>query len=136
MAERFTLMSLEIKGTFLAVVAFVSALGIAFGLSPLLQSKSRMEEGSPPNVTLIQQTPLANGDLKRGHQIFDRNCAHCHGDDARGDEGPDLHNLIKSNARITAIVKERIKGEMPGFGKKLSDADVMDLIAFLRSLKD
>ena len=24
--------------------------------------------------------------------MFLMNCAHCHGDDTRGDEGPDLHN--------------------------------------------
>jgi len=129
-------MSLEIKGAFLGVVALVSALGIAFGSSPLLQYKSRMEETRPRNASALQQTASANGEVKRGHQVFDRNCAHCHGDDARGDEGPDLHNIKKSDGRITAIVKEGIKGEMPGFGKKLSDADVEDLIAFLRSLKD
>ncbi|MBV9126841.1 MAG: c-type cytochrome, partial [Verrucomicrobia bacterium] len=30
---------------------------------------------------------------EKGRQLFLQSCAHCHGDDARGDDGPDLHNL-------------------------------------------
>lgn len=75
-------------------------------------------------------------DSQRGRDLFLRNCAHCHGDDARGDEGPDLHDLKKTDARISKIINQGIKGEMPAFGSKLNDADVKALIAFLRTLKD
>jgi mono/diheme cytochrome c family protein len=64
------------------------------------------------------------------------NCAHCHGADARGDEGPDLHGVTKSDARITSLIKNGKKGEMPKFASKLSDSDIQDLVAFVRSLKD
>jgi mono/diheme cytochrome c family protein len=70
-----------------------------------------------------------------GYRLFDHNCAHCHGDDARGDEGPDLHDLRKSDEKLQRIIKGGIKGEMPAFGKKFSDTDVEALIAFLRTLK-
>jgi mono/diheme cytochrome c family protein len=70
-----------------------------------------------------------------GYRLFDHNCAHCHGDDARGDEGPDLHDLRKSDEKLQKIIKGGIKGEMPAFGKKFNDADVEALIAFLRTLK-
>jgi len=70
-----------------------------------------------------------------GHKLFLMNCAHCHGDDARGDEGPDLHGVAKSDARIAEIITNGIKGEMPRFGSKLHDEDVKSLIQFLRSLK-
>jgi mono/diheme cytochrome c family protein len=76
------------------------------------------------------------GEARRGQSLFERNCAHCHGDDARGDEGPDLHALKKSDARITKVVTQGIKGEMPAFGGKLSPADIKAIIAFLRTLKD
>ncbi len=75
-----------------------------------------------------------NKDLA-GYKLFDRNCAHCHGDDARGDEGPDLHGLTKSDARIERIIKNGIHGEMPAFGKKFGDEDVKQLIVWLRTLK-
>ncbi len=74
--------------------------------------------------------------MKRGYALFDHNCAPCHGGDARGDEGPDLHNLARSDARITKIVKEGIKGEMPAFAKKFTDSDIQSLISFLRTLND
>lgn len=75
-------------------------------------------------------------EASRGQNLFERNCAHCHGNDARGDEGPDLHGLKKSDARITKVVTQGIKGEMPAFGTKLNSDDVKALIAFLRTLKE
>jgi hypothetical protein len=62
--------------------------------------------------------------------------AHCHGVDARGDEGPDLHGVTKSDARIASLIKNGKKGEMPMFESKLSDSEVQALVAFVRSLKD
>ena len=63
------------------------------------------------------------------------NCAHCHGDDARGtDEAPNLRRLRKSDARIASLITNGIKGEMPRFGAKLHDEDVRELIHFLHSL--
>jgi mono/diheme cytochrome c family protein len=65
------------------------------------------------------------------------NCAHCHGDDARGDEGPDLHGVHqrKTDARLSTLINNGIKGEMPRFDQKLSPSDVQAPIAFLNSLK-
>lgn len=74
--------------------------------------------------------------IKEGARLFRLNCAHCHGADATGDEGPDLHGLTKSDARIREMIKHGIKGEMPRFEQKLSDADIQALIAFIRSLKE
>jgi mono/diheme cytochrome c family protein len=73
-------------------------------------------------------------DAAQGRHLFLMNCAHCHGDDARGDEGPDLHDLHRSDARIHEVITAGIKGEMPSFGKKLGDPDVRQLIAYLRTL--
>jgi mono/diheme cytochrome c family protein len=73
---------------------------------------------------------------QHGRSLFSLNCAHCHGDDARGDEGPTLYNLAMSDARIAKRITEGIKGEMPKFGSKLNDTDVATLIAYLRTLKD
>jgi cbb3-type cytochrome c oxidase subunit III len=84
----------------------------------------------------LHASPTASEEAKKGQNLFERNCAHCHGDDARGDEGPDLHGLKKSDARINKIVTQGIKGEMPAFGAKLNDTDVKALIAFLRTLND
>ena len=93
---------------------------------------------SIPTLTTTAQAslkpPELTGDAAQGRHLFLMNCAHCHGDDARGDEGPDLHDLHRSDARIHEVITAGIKGEMPSFGKKLGDPDVRQLITYLRTL--
>jgi len=74
-------------------------------------------------------------DVKRGRSLFLKNCAHCHGDDAKGDEGPDLHGLGISDARIGKKIRDGIKGEMPAFSEKFNTDDINSLISFLRTLR-
>jgi uncharacterized membrane protein len=88
------------------------------------------ETTSPSPAVLV-----ATGDAAQGRHLFLMNCAHCHGDDARGDEGPDLHDLHKSDARIHQVITAGIKGEMPSFAKKLGEAEIRELTAYLRTLK-
>jgi len=70
-----------------------------------------------------------------GRTLFLKNCAHCHADDATGDEGPDLHNLHRADDWISRRIRNGVKGEMTAFGEKFSNDDVKALIAYLRTLK-
>ena len=70
-----------------------------------------------------------------GRKLFLTSCAHCHGADARGDEGPDLHALEVSDRRIATVVGQGIKGEMPSYAKKHSSEEIAALIAYLRTLE-
>src|SRR5436190_24289016 len=118
--------------TLLATVSAVAACGIAFAMGEIIQPK-------PPSASSAGQglaIPPAGTREYKGYTLFMLNCAHCHGDDARGDEGPDLHGVTKSDARIASVIKNGIKGEMPKFGAKLTDADVQALTAFVRSLNN
>ena len=76
-----------------------------------------------------------NAEALQGRHLFLLNCAHCHGDDARGDEGPDLHDLHKSDARIHHVITRGIKGEMPSFSRKLGEPEVRQLTVYLRTLQ-
>jgi cytochrome c2 len=131
-------MQIELKATVLASAVSVCVLAMTFGLSPLLRST----ETATSNRKVSTNTGSFGGSLtldrrsEQGHKLFDRNCAHCHGDDARGEEGPSLYNLTLSDARIAKRIREGIKGEMPRFGSKFNDADIAALIAFLRTLKE
>ena len=131
-------MSIELKGLLLGLAAALGLLGVTFGLSPLFQPNKAADANreQQANAVSVASRDVLQGDAKRGYGLFDRSCAPCHGDDARGDEGPSLYNLAKSDARITAIIKGGVKGEMPSFAKKFNDADVQALIAYLRTLKD
>lgn len=71
---------------------------------------------------------------ERGRQLYLKNCAHCHADDATGDEGPDLHGLKKSAEWLGKRINNGIKGEMPAFGEKFTTEDVAGLIIYLYSL--
>src|SRR3954470_16547354 len=111
-----------------AVVALWGAVagvraGEPIGGTSALATNEVADSGSAPKIA-------------EGHRLFDHNCAHCHGEDARGDEGPDLHGLRKSDERLQKLIMNGIKGEMPAFGKKFKEADVEALIAFLRTLKE
>ena len=90
-------------------------------------------QGDVPNKSLTVSSDPAL--VATGRHLFLMNCAHCHADDATGDEGPNLHGVAKSDARIAALIQNGIKGEMPRFNEKLNEQDIQALIAFLRSLK-
>jgi len=125
-------LSLEAKAIILATVSGLVAVAMAFATGEIIRPKKAAE--SPASTTSV--IPTAHTEAYRGYVLFLKNCAHCHGSDARGDEGPDLHGVARSDARISSLIKNGIKGEMPKFGEKLSDADVQALIAFVRSLKN
>lgn len=131
-------MRIEIKATIIAVFTSGCVLALTFGLAPLLRSAPVLNANGKLQTDNNSIQPAVNlGDqAKTGHSLFLKNCAHCHGDDARGDEGPTLYDLAMSDARIAKRIKEGIKGEMPKFGSKLNDRDVAALIAYLRTLKD
>ena len=125
-------MSIEVKGMLLGLTAALGLLGVTFGLSPLFQPGKAVIANQQQTIPVPAPSMVAmQGDAKRGHTLFDHNCAPCH-----GDERPSLYELAKSDARITTIIKVGIKGEMPAFAKKFTDSDVQALIAYLRTLND
>ena len=82
------------------------------------------------------ESKSVNAEINEGRQIFVKHCAECHGFDARGDEGSDLHNLGGRDALLRQIITGGVKGEMPAYGSVLSESDVRALIIYLRSLKN
>jgi Icc protein len=72
--------------------------------------------------------------VAKGHQLYLQNCAHCHASDATGDEGPDLHEVDRSDAEMAALITNGKKGKMPRFSEKLNAENVQQLIQFLHSL--
>ena len=84
-----------------------------------------------PNTVSVLSTELSG----MGAGFFGQSCGDCHGDDAHGDEGPDLHNLAISDARIATTIKNGVKGEMPSFAKKYDNQQIAALVAYLRTLK-
>jgi mono/diheme cytochrome c family protein len=125
-------LSFQLKATMLGIVSGLAAIGIAFAAGEIFQRSSAASDASGDGLVI----PAAGTVEQKGYTLFMQNCAHCHGADARGDEGPDLHGVTKSDARIVSLIKDGKKGEMPKFSTKLNDAEVQALVTFIRSLKD
>jgi len=93
---------------------------------------------------------LAEADTVRGNELFQQYCQGCHGPDGRGGRKdgfmPRPQNLTKKGYidqlpdeyLFTVITKggEGVNksGYMPSFGTTFSEADIGNLIAFIRSL--
>ena len=124
-----------------AFLAAICVSGSALTVMLIVASAIRHGQPSlaiPTFVTTAQaamKPPELAADAEQGRHLFLMNCAHCHGDDAHGDEGPDLHNLHRSDARIHEVITAGIKGEMPSFRKKLGEPEVRELTAYLRTLQ-
>ena len=120
--------------------ALCSALLMAFlclGWTRLLAGYIQKESASAQVLTPVSAADEAATPemVKQGGEYFGLSCSQCHGDDAHGDEGPDLHNLAISNARIANTIRKGVKGEMPTFAKKYDDQQIAALVSYLRTLK-
>jgi mono/diheme cytochrome c family protein len=76
----------------------------------------------------------ATGDIN-GRTLFLRNCAHCHGASAQGDDGPDLHDLGLADDWIANRIRKGKAGQMTAFAGKLQPAEIAALVAYVQSLK-
>jgi mono/diheme cytochrome c family protein len=121
----------------LAVLAGVIALASAYGLSlDLRHVESKASRQQPtPEAWFEIHPPSSPALILQGRALFLSSCAHCHGADATGDEGPDLHDVGVSDRYISNIITHGIKGEMPSFRKKLGREEIMKLTAYIRSLE-
>ena len=82
-------------------------------------------------------------------ELFNRNCARCHGADGRGDtpsghlfKSPDFtdaewrqKNATLTGTRSLRLLVARGKGAMPAFGKKLTKSEINQLVDRVRRFK-
>jgi len=117
-------------GTYLAGMSVAAALMIGAGYSGGRMLLAAAPENSNSERLLSNQ----QASISAGQQLFLKNCAHCHGADAHGEEGPDLHNLDWTDQQIATRIRNGKKGQMPAFAGKLSEENINDVIAYLRTL--
>lgn len=84
--------------------------------------------------TATNTTP-ANSVTINARTLFLRNCAHCHGATAHGEDGPDLHNLDFTDDWIANRIRKGKAGEMTAFAGKLPPSEIAALVAYVQSLK-
>jgi len=75
-------------------------------------------------------------DLAESKRLFEQNCSGCHGVDAGGGDGPDLHGVLArfGDAGVEDIIRRGIPGTaMPG-SSTLSQREEASIVAYLRNL--
>jgi mono/diheme cytochrome c family protein len=128
---------LAVKSLVAATLAAGLALTSAFALGGVLRRQAVRNSHQQPAAQLWFEpsTPTSPELISHGRTLFLDSCAHCHGADARGDEGPDLHDAQVSDRHIANIIMHGIPHEMPSFAKKHGPADITALTAYVRSLE-
>ena len=129
-------LSRVIKPLAAATLAAAFALSSALALGRALQGRAAAVSLRQPTTEKLFEppTPTSPAMIAAGRALYLDSCAHCHGADARGDEGPDLHDVQVSDRYIANIITRGIPHEMPSFAKKHGPADISVLTAYVRSL--
>lgn len=113
---------------------FVAAATLAYGCSA-------PSDSAPDNPVLG-----GTGDVAVGESLYTANCAQCHGTDATGtDQGPSFLNDIyvpshHADGAFLVAVRNGVQPHHWDFGPMppqpgLTDEDVADIVAYIRSLQ-
>lgn len=83
--------------------------------------------------------PVNAADFFNGRQIYEVHCQSCHGIDGRSMEPgtPDFSigdTLFRPDADLVREIRDG-KGTMPAYRGLLTDAEIRDVVAYLRSLQ-
>jgi mono/diheme cytochrome c family protein len=114
---------------------FLTAIAlVAFVLTCFAQTNSTDDHGADASQSATNVAP-ANAGAVNGRTLFLRNCAHCHGATAHGDDGPDLHDLGLADDWIANRIRKGKAGQMTAFAGKLQPAEIAALVAYVQSLK-
>lgn len=134
-------MRVEIKGLVAALIAMVVVLGGAFGLSAIIVSHTHqapfqsMSSSMAADKQKMSSSMTASVQLvATGATLFTQACSSCHGAKGQGLIGPSLYNSDLTDDKIASIIKNGVKGRMPGF-PQYKEPQVQALTAYIRSLK-
>lgn len=126
------------------------ALALGFGATLAVSAGCTSQPALPPTAP-PQTTPSppvsADPAVTRGKAVYDRRCAYCHSTGVETRNAPGLKDISRRN--IVAIGKpatdETLRiwirvggsgptGTMPGFGEIITEEELNDLIAYLKTL--
>lgn len=104
-------------------LAFVAILSVAYS------ARAQAPPAGPP-------AKLGPADPEAGKALFQQNCVNCHGLDATGEEGPNLHGVPQAlgDAAVSNIIRRGIPGTGMPSSYILTEQDAANIVAWLRSL--
>jgi cytochrome c oxidase cbb3-type subunit 2 len=117
-----------------ALVAYLQVIGTAV---------KKKEEAIEAKV-MEEKNPLV-GDkeaIKRGKELFEKNCMVCHGDDGKGGIGPSLQDNVWlgkegdiSDGKLFSIISDGTQAGMPPFGKQIDKNGIWSIVSYIRTLQ-
>ncbi len=118
--------------------------GLVWSMCGLIAAGAIMASSLVGFADTPAKPPVMNAKAKRGSAIFQQNCVSCHNKqpgDTTPFGPPNLHGIFSSKpmvkppvtpAQATDIIKKGI-APMPAFGSILTEAQITDLIAYLKA---
>ena len=111
----------------------------AFGIDGIL-TPEQIDQVANYVVSLSGEQADA-GKAEAGKQVYADNCASCHGDDGKGNRDFGAPNLTDklwlyggSIEQVKAQINKPRMGVMPGWTKRLDDAEIKELAIYVHSL--
>lgn len=91
-------------------------------------------------ASLTSSAAVSVGEAVSPRSLYVQNCASCHGSDGKGQtakgkrlEADDISGGEVSESKAVRVIT-RGKGKMPGFGKKLTAAQIAQIASYVRNL--
>jgi cytochrome c oxidase cbb3-type subunit III len=129
-----------VKHARIIAVAFVAC---AF-ISSALQVRSAAGQEPPagaapaaaPGAHAALEAPVPPPDPQQGKLLFSQTCSTCHGVDATGEDGPDLHGVPTAlgDAAVANIIRRGIPGTGMPNSYILTEKDAANIVAWLHTL--
>ena len=82
-----------------------------------------------------QEVLALEGKISKGRDIFQINCAACHGVTADGNVGPSLRNIARRKSKID-LINQVVSGNTPPMPKfKPTSQEMADLLSYLEQIQ-
>lgn len=104
--------------------------------------QQQLADQKPPQSAAVPAAgaqPQAEEEAVDGASLYAENCAMCHGAEGKGGIGPDLtvasYKYGREETEVLHSISAGRPGGMPGFGNRLSAAQIKGLAEYVLSLK-
>ncbi len=72
--------------------------------------------------------------LPDGKALYREHCAQCHGDELKGEVGPDLRDMDKPDAAVFGAIYSGTQAGMPAFGDSLGKERTWKVVTYIKSV--
>lgn len=96
------------------------------------QVQPSTQNATTPNQTSTPSSTTTT--VGSGKDVYDKNCASCHGAAGAGGMGPGLTTEKRTQAQVADVTKKG-KGKMPAYAGTLSDTEIQAVAQYVADFK-